>query len=69
MPRQNLVLELGLGILGDSTIGFASNSKEREGTHQRSSLLEIEVFLWVNSREIDALGDLSGLELGKRGKR
>ena len=63
-----MVLELGLGILRDSIVGIASNSKEREGTHHCSSLQEIEVFLWVNSREIDALGDLLGLDLDKAEK-
>lgn len=68
MPSQNSVLELGLRISGDSIIKIAWNLEEREGTHQRNSLEEIEIFPWVNSGEIDALIDLMGLDLGKKGK-
>ena len=68
MPRQDSVLELGLGIPRDSTIKMVSNLQESEGTHRRSSLEEIEIFPWANCQEIDALGDPTWLDLGKRGK-
>ena len=67
MPRQNSVLKLGLGIPEDYTIRMASNLEDREGTHQHSSLEEIEIFPWPNCREIDALDDLCRLGLEKEG--
>lgn len=68
MSRHNSILNLGLEIPGDSTVRIASNLEEGEGTHQRSDLQEIKFFPWVNSWKVDALGDLMGLDLGKKGK-
>ena len=65
---QEMVLELGLAISQDPTVGFASNLEGLQNKPQGICGPEIEVFGWLDYELIDALGDLCRLGLEKEGK-
>jgi len=67
MLRHNSIPELGLEILGDSTVRIASNL-EKGGLATAVAYRRLKIFLGSILKEIDALGDLMGLDLGKKGE-